>query len=72
MSLQIRSIVVYNANGEKREVKFKLGALNILTGASRTGKSALIDIIEYCWGRDECTIAKGLYLAIKKCTSAAA
>ena len=36
-----------------------LGALNIVTGASKTGKSALLDIVDYCWGRDECTIPEG-------------
>lgn len=38
---------------------FKLGALNIVTGKSKTGKSALLDIVDYCWGRDECTVAEG-------------
>ncbi len=36
-----------------------LGTLNIVTGASKTGKSALLDIVDYCWGRSECTIAEG-------------
>lgn len=40
-------------------MKFNLNALNIVTGASETGKSALLDIVDYCWGRDECTIAEG-------------
>lgn len=59
MSLQIRSISIYSAVGERRDVRFKLGALNIITGASKTGKSALLDIVDYCWGRTECTIAEG-------------
>jgi hypothetical protein len=60
MSLQIRSIVVYSLAGNyRRRIDFRLGALNILTGASRTGKSALLDIVDYCWGRDECTVPEG-------------
>lgn len=59
MSVQIRSIVVYGRNGKRREVKFRLGALNVVTGGSRTGKSALLDILDYCWGRDECTVPEG-------------
>jgi hypothetical protein len=59
MSLQLRSISIYSRNGERRDVKFKLNRLNIVTGASKTGKSALLDIVDYCWGRDECTIAEG-------------
>ncbi len=59
MTVQIRSIAIYSHDGEKREVRFKLGALNIVTGASKTGKSALLDIVDYCWGRTECTVAEG-------------
>lgn len=46
-------------DGERRDVHFKLGTLNIVTGASKTGKSALLDIVDYCWGRYECTVAEG-------------
>ena len=59
MTLQIRSISVYSHDGERRDVSFKLGALNIVTGSSKTGKSALLDIVDYCWGRAECTIPEG-------------
>ena len=59
MTLQLRSISVYSHEGERRDVHFKLGSLNIVTGASKTGKSALLDIVDYCWGRDECTVAEG-------------
>ena len=59
MTLQIRSISIYSRNGECRGVNFRLGALNIITGASKTGKSALLDIVDYCWGRNECTIPEG-------------
>ena len=59
MTLQIRAISIYSRDGERRDVKFTLGTLNIVTGASRTGKSALLDIVDYCWGRSECTIAEG-------------
>jgi hypothetical protein len=59
VSLQIRAIAIYSNFGERRDVRFHLGALNIVTGASKTGKSALLDIVDYCWGRAECTIAEG-------------
>lgn len=59
MTLQIRAIAIYSHDGDRRDVRFKLGALNIVTGASKTGKSALLDIVDYCWGRSECTIAEG-------------
>lgn len=59
MSLQIRSVLVYGEGGRRREVAFRLGALNVLTGGPRTGKSSLLDVVDYCLGRDECTIAEG-------------
>ncbi len=59
MSLQLRSISIYSHEGERRDVEFRLGSLNIVTGASKTGKSALLDIVDYCWGRAECTVAEG-------------
>lgn len=59
MTLQIRAISIYSRDGERRDVTFKLGALNIVTGASKTGKSALLDIVDYCWGRGDCTVAEG-------------
>ncbi len=59
MSLQIRAISIYSRDGKRRDVPFKLGALNIVTGASKTGKTALLDIVDYCWGRNECTVAEG-------------
>ena len=40
--------------------RFGTGALNIVTGASKTGKSAIIDIIDYVTGRSECNVADGV------------
>jgi predicted ATPase len=59
MSLQLRCISVYSHEGERRDVELKLGTLNIVTGASKTGRSSLLDIVDYCWGRGECTVAEG-------------
>jgi hypothetical protein len=66
MSLQLRAISIYSYERERRDVEFKLGNLNIVTGASKTGKSSLLDIVDYCWGRAECTVAEG---AIRKSVS---
>lgn len=33
-----------------------MGRVNVISGASRTGKSAIIPIIDYCLGADKCTI----------------
>jgi Protein of unknown function (DUF3732) len=60
MSLQIVKLVLYSRRDEIREVRFRTGGLNIVTGASKTGKSAIIDIIDYCTGRSECNVAAGV------------
>lgn len=59
VTIQIRAIAIYSHDQQRRVVPFALGSLNIVTGASKTGKSALLDIVDYCWGRAECTIAEG-------------
>jgi hypothetical protein len=60
MSLQIIKLVLYSRSGEVRELEFRTGALNILTGASKTGKSAIVDIVDYVTGRSECNVADGV------------
>lgn len=58
MYLQIREIVLWprNPNFEPRRLQFQLGKVNIISGASRTGKSAVIPIIDYCLGAGTCSI----------------
>ena len=58
--MQLVALGVYGLNGERRDVEFRMGALNILTGKSKTGKSAILDIAEYCLGRDTVTIPTGV------------
>lgn len=58
MFLQIREIVLWprNADFKPRRLPFELGKVNVISGASRTGKSAVIPIIDYCLGAGVCTI----------------
>ncbi|PAS29115.1 DUF3732 domain-containing protein [Vibrio cholerae] len=58
--MQILGISIYGINKRRRDVIFNLGKLNVLTGASGTGKSSLLHIIEYCLGSSTCGISKGL------------
>ena len=60
MSFQIKDIVFYGHNGEMRRLEFAHGRLNIITGASKTGKTALIAVLEYCFGSSECQIPEGI------------
>ena len=60
MSFQILDIVLYGFNQEKRILSFRPGCLNIVTGASKTGKTALIEIMDYCLGSSKCDIPEGI------------
>jgi hypothetical protein len=59
MSVQILDIVLYSHDGRKRVLPLRPGKVNVITGASQTGKSALSDIIDYCFGSSECHVAHG-------------
>jgi hypothetical protein len=57
--MQILAIVLYSKSGKQRRLEFKPGQVNIITGRSKTGKSALINIVDYCLGSSQCDIASG-------------
>ena len=57
--MQITAIVLYGNNGKKRVLPFNSGSVNIITGKSKTGKSVIGDIIDYCFGGSSCNIAEG-------------
>ena len=58
MYFQIEKVILWSNNSEKepRVINFALNKLNLITGASKTGKSSLIPIIDYCLGSSKCTI----------------
>ncbi|XMA23741.1 DUF3732 domain-containing protein (plasmid) [Bacillus bombysepticus] len=60
MTMQIKEIILYNHQGDKRILEFELGKVNIITGKSGTGKSAIIEIIDFCLGRSEFNIPDGI------------
>lgn len=59
MTMQILDIVVFSHHGKRRVLSLNSGAVNIITGASKTGKSALVDIVDYCFGAGECRVPEG-------------
>lgn len=58
--MQIIELVLYGINGKVRRLPFRLGEVNIITGKSQSGKSAVGDIIDYCLGGSSCNIAVGV------------
>ena len=58
--MQIRELVLYGYSGKVRHLHFRLGQVNIITGRSKSGKSVVGDIIDYCLGGAHCNIADGV------------
>jgi len=58
MLFQVRQIILWprNRTFPIRRIEFELGKMTVISGASRTGKSAVIPIIDYCLGARSCAI----------------
>jgi hypothetical protein len=58
MKFQIEKLIIWPKKHEFKPqiISFHLGKVNVITGASRTGKSAIIPIIDYCLGSGTCSI----------------
>lgn len=58
MKFQLLKLIVWpkSETHSPRIVFFKPGAVNVITGVSRTGKSAIIPIIDYCLASSDCFI----------------
>lgn len=57
--MKILSIHLYSHSGQRRDLPFNPNGLNIITGRSETGKSAISAIIEYCIGRSTFNVPEG-------------
>ncbi|WP_150246311.1 DUF3732 domain-containing protein [Nocardiopsis quinghaiensis] len=61
MTFQIQAVTVYGKQPDQiRTVPFRTGRLNIVTGDSRRGKSALMTIIDYCFGSKGYPVKAGI------------
>ena len=61
MQIKIKNIILYpkSTDHKPRVITFDTKKLNIITGYSQRGKSAIIDIIDYCLASGECNIPVG-------------
>lgn len=61
MNLKISKIILYPEQRElePRIIQFEEDKVNVITGYSQRGKSAIISIIDYCLGSSECNIPIG-------------
>ncbi|MDC7682189.1 DUF3732 domain-containing protein [Asticcacaulis sp. BYS171W] len=62
MKLLIRSVIIWpeDPNFEPRVVPFDTGKISIISGWSSTGKSSIVDIINYVLGSETCSIPVGV------------
>lgn len=58
MRFCINKLLLWQKNGELRELTFRENKINIITGDSSTGKSEIISIIEYCLFSSEADITE--------------
>jgi hypothetical protein len=59
MNSYIKKIIIFGRNNQKRELSLTNG-LNIISGHSKKGKSALIEIVDYCLCATIPSIPKGV------------
>ena len=60
MQFQILKLILWSKAGhEPRVVDFEPGMVNVISGGSKTGKSAVIPIIDYCLASRKCSIPVG-------------
>ncbi|MFO0641540.1 MAG: DUF3732 domain-containing protein [Polyangiaceae bacterium] len=52
----VSKIFFLGLSGRRRDVTLESGVVNIITGASGTGKSTLIKAIDYCLGSSKCEL----------------
>jgi hypothetical protein len=58
--ISLETIALYGHEGQIRPLQFWPDRLNIITGESKTGKSAIIHIVNYCLGSGECHVPEGI------------
>jgi len=60
MKYNIEKIILWLKNGKKRELQFKPNKVNVITGDSNTGKTAILEIIDYCYFSSKSTISESM------------
>lgn len=48
MNFYFEKIILWFHTGDTRELNFQPNKINVITGGSNTGKSAILQIIDYC------------------------
>lgn len=53
------ALALYSRDGDRKVIPFQLGRLNVITGQSKTGKTVLVRLIDYCLGRSDIPTSAG-------------
>lgn len=62
MKFQIAEIILYSYDNRIRRLKLHPDSVNIITGPTGTGKSSLLNIVDYCLGSHNNEICHGVIL----------
>ena len=60
MKFNIEKIILWLKNGKRREIKFLPNKVNVITGDSNTGKTAILEIIDYCFFASKSKISESM------------
>jgi len=60
MKYNIEKLILWLKNGKKRELEFEPSKVNVITGDSNTGKTAVLEIIDYCFFSSKSTISESI------------
>ena len=58
MKFSINKMILWFADGKTRELQFEKNKINVITGNSKTGKTAILEIIDYCLCGSESNISE--------------
>ncbi len=58
--MKIENIIIYGKEDNTRVVSLNPNGVSIISGESKTGKTSLIYIVDYCLGSGRCDIAEGV------------
>ena len=60
MKFNINKIILWLKNGKIRELVFEPNKVNVITGDSNTGKTAILEIIDYCFFASKSKISESV------------
>ena len=58
MKFHLLNLYIWLSNGKRRKIEFQPNKVNIITGDSLTGKTAILDIFDYCLFASKHTISE--------------